>query len=63
MKEVTTMYYCDRCGKKMLYPSFFLKRRTIKLIGYGQDYEVCKECLNSFRTWWSAGYGPRKEGV
>ena len=61
MKQVTTTYYCDRCGKKMYYPSSYLRRRTIKFIGSTIDYEVCKECMENFREWWRSGRN--KEGV
>ena len=54
MKQVTTIYYCDRCGQKMMFPVAYLRRKTIKFIGTGIDFEVCGDCIRDFKKWWNA---------
>lgn len=58
-----TDYYCDRCGKPMVYTHIaFIKTytgiKTRKDYDYefsNSDKELCPDCFDSFKEWWSKG--------
>jgi hypothetical protein len=58
-----TDYYCDRCGKPMAY-TYIAFVKTYRGIKIRKDYdyefgvsgmELCPDCFDSFKEWWSKG--------
>lgn len=67
MKKVTEETYCDRCGKKITWPTpIRIKRKLlidwmdiianrIELKGVSYNEDLCRECYLSLAEWLKSG--------